>query len=181
GLLDKIKSALSGSQSQISKDDINTLKTNENTVKLSLTQINDQLSKLAFVKAVYENKWNIFSGVTIGILSTYLISQVFIPYYKLGNEIKKLKFEETTLINSRIDTEKSYFLRRIDDKTFRMIISGKQSQILNTKAEIKLKQQARSVLLRERINPLYAGKLIKEKISKIKVKNKPADVKTLTI
>ncbi|MCX6822299.1 MAG: hypothetical protein NTW30_06000, partial [Candidatus Aenigmarchaeota archaeon] len=170
GLLDKIKSALSGSQSQISKDDINTLKTNENTVKLSLAQINDQLSKLAFVKTVYENKWNIVSGIVIGIISTYLIAEVFIPYVKLGMDIRKLKFEEASLIKSRVEAEKSYFLRRIDEKTFRTVLSGKQGQIYKITADRKLKEQARSSLIRERINPLYAGKLIREKMAKMKLR-----------
>jgi hypothetical protein len=170
GLLDKIKGMLSGSQSQISKDDINTLKNNENTVKLSLSQINDQLSRLAFIKAIYENKWNIVSGLIIGTISTYLITLVLIPYFKLGMEIRKLKFDFTSLTKSRIEAEKSYFLRKIDDKTFRSVLSGKQGQIYKTTADIKLKEQARSQLLRERVNPLYMVKLIKEKTSKIKSK-----------
>jgi hypothetical protein len=170
GLLNKIKETLSGSQSHISKDDINTLKSNENSVKLSLTQINDQLNKLAFIKTVYENKWNIFSGIVIGIVSSYLLILVFIPYFELGMEIRKLRFEEASLIKSRVEAEKSYFLRRIDDKTFRTVLSGKQGQIYKTTADIKLKEQARSQILRERVNPLYLVKLIKEKTSKMRTK-----------
>jgi 5-hydroxyisourate hydrolase-like protein (transthyretin family) len=172
GLLNKIKEMLSGSQSHIEKDDINTLKTNENSVKLSLAQINDQLNKLAFVKTIYENKWNIVSGITIGIISTYLVVLVFVPYFRLGLEITKLNFEKTSLIKSRVETEKNYFLRKIDEKTFRTIISGKQSQIYKITSDIKLKEQARPQLFRERINPMYLGKLIKEKIAKIRSKNK---------
>jgi hypothetical protein len=178
GLLNKIKETLAGSQSHIEKDDINTLKSNENSVKLSLAQINDQLNKLAFVKTIYENKWNIISGITIGIISTYLVVLVFVPYFKLGPEIRKLKFEKESLIKSRVETEKSYFLRRMDEKTFRNIISLKQSQILKTTADIKLKEQARSQLFREKINPLYVGKLIKEKIKK-KNLNQTNNAKTL--
>jgi parallel beta-helix repeat protein len=170
GILNRIKETLSGSQSYINKDDINTLKTNENSVKLSLAQINDQLNKLAFVKTIYENKWNIISGITIGMISSYLIILVFVPYFKLGMEIRKLKFEEASLAKSRVETEKSYFLRKIDEKTFRTILSGKQGQIYKITAERKLKEQARSELLRERINPLYLGKLMREKMSKIKSK-----------
>jgi hypothetical protein len=170
GLLNKIKETLSGSQSHISKDDINTLKSNENSVKLSLTQINDQLNKLAFIKTVYENKWNIISGIVIGIVSSYLLILVFIPYFELGMEIRKLRFEEASLIKSRVEAEKSYFLRRIDDKTFRTVLSGKQGQIYKTTADIKLKEQARSQILRERVNPLYLVKLIKEKTSKMRTK-----------
>jgi hypothetical protein len=172
GLLNKIKEMLSGSQSQINKDDINTLKSNEKSVKLSLAQINDQLNKLAFVKTIYENKWNIVSGITIGIISTYLIVLVFVPYFRLGLEITKLNFEKTSLVKSRVETEKNYFLRKIDEKTFRTIISGKQSQIYKITSDIKLKEQARPQLFRERINPMYLGKLIKEKIAKIRSKNK---------
>jgi len=170
GLLNRIKETLSGSQSYINKDDINTLKTNENSVKSSLAEINDRLNKLAFIKIIYENKWNITSGIVIGIFSTYLTVLVFVPYLRLGMEIRKLKFEEASLVKTRVETEKSYFLRKIDEKTFRTILSGKQGQIYKITAERKLKEQDQSALLRERINPLYLGKLIREKMSKIKSK-----------
>jgi hypothetical protein len=169
GMLKKIKETIAGSQARIDRDDINTLKSNENFVKLSLTQINDQLNKLAFIKTVYENKWNIVNGIVIGILSTYLVALVFVPYSRLGLEIRKLKFEEASLTKTRIETEKSYFLRRIDEKTFRTVLSGKQGQIYKITAERKLKEQARSELLRKRMNPLYFGRWIREKISKNKI------------
>jgi len=173
GLLNRIKTTLSGSQSYISKDDINTLKTNENTAKLSLAQINDQLNKLAFVKTIYQNRWNIISGTIIGIISSYFIILVFIPHHKLTMEIRKLKFEEQSLTKSRVEAEKSYFLRKIDDKTFRSVLSGKQGQIYKITADLKLKEQARTELLHERMNPMYLGKVIKEKISKKKAVNRP--------
>jgi hypothetical protein len=128
------------------------------------------LNKLAFIKIIYENKWNITSGIVIGIFSTYLTVLVFVPYLRLGMEIRKLKFEEASLVKTRVETEKSYFLRKIDEKTFRTILSGKQGQIYKITAERKLKEQDQSALLRERINPLYLGKLIREKMSKIKSK-----------
>ncbi len=170
-LLEKIKGMVSESQSHITKDNINTLKTNENTVKLSLSQINDQLSRLAFTKIIYQNKWNIVSGIVITLLSIHLTTKIFIPYYRLGKEIIKLKFDYSALVKSRIETEKSYFLRKIDDKTFRTILSMKQSQIHNLTSQIKMKEQERYQALLQRLNPFVMRTRIKKILSKIIPKN----------
>jgi hypothetical protein len=55
-----------------------------------------------------------------------LLPQVALPYYRLGKEIKKLVEEEKSLVASRVEIEKQYFLRKIDEKTFFTLMADKQ-------------------------------------------------------
>jgi hypothetical protein len=89
-----------------------------------------------------------------------------VPYYRLGKEVKNLKFEEELVAKSRVETEKNYFLRKIDEKTFRAIISEKQSQIYKITTGIKMKEQAQLELLHHRLNPVYFGKWLMKKRTK---------------
>jgi hypothetical protein len=171
-LLNKIKGTKADSNTAMEKDDINRLKQSNDFIQSSLKQINDGLNKLAFLKMIYKNKWNIFSGITIGIVSTYLVVQVLVPYSRAELEIRKLILERDSLVKSRIETEKSYFLRKIDEKTFRSILTDRQGKIYKLKSMIDLKNEAKNNLIRTRLNPAYFGKWIKEKITKIRPKQK---------
>lgn len=173
-LLNQIKGKKTDSASAMEGDDINRLKQYDDFIQSSLKQINDELNKLAFLKMIYENKWNIVTGMAIGLVSTYLVTLIMIPYFRIEFEIRKLLLERASLAKSRVVTTKSYFLRKIDEKTFRSIITDRQGKIYKLKSMIELKQQAKSDLVRERLNPLYGVKLIKQKITKIRSKKKKA-------
>ncbi len=173
-LLNQIKGKKSDSASAIEGDDINRLKEYDNFIQSSLEQINDELNKLAFLKLIYENKWNILTGVTIGLVSTYVVTLIVIPYFRIEFEIRKLILEGESLKKARVKTTKSFFLRKIDEKTFRSLITDRQGNIYKLKSMIDLKQQAKHNLVRERLNPLYGVKLIKQKIAKMKSKEKKA-------
>jgi hypothetical protein len=170
-LLNQIKGKKADSTNAMTEDDINRLKQQNDFIQSSLKQINDELNKLAFLKTIYENKWNITSGITIGIISTYLVVQVLIPYSRLELEIRKLVLERDSLVKSRIETEKSFFLRKIDDKTFRSILTDRQGKIYKLKSMIDLKNEEKYKLVRARLNPIYFGKWIKQKITKKTIKN----------
>lgn len=171
-LLNRIKGTKTDSTSAMEGDDINQLKQQNDFIQSSLNKINDELNKLAFLKLIYENKWNIVTGLTIGLISTYLVTLIVIPYFRIEFEIRKLILERASLKKSRVVTTKSFFLRKIDDRTFRSIITDRQGKIYKLKSMIELKQQAKSNLIHERLNPLYAGKLIREKIAKMRSKKK---------
>jgi len=171
-LLNQIKGKKADSTNAMTEDDINRLKQQNDFIQSSLKQINDELNKLALLKIIYENKWNITSGITIGIISTYLVVQVLIPYSRLELEIRKLVLERDSLVKSRIETEKSFFLRKIDDKTFRSILTDRQGKIYKIKSMIDLKNEEKYNLLRRRLNPLYFGKWVRETFSKIRLKKK---------
>jgi len=165
-LLNQIKGKKADSTTAMNEDDINRLKQQNDFIQSSLKQINDQLNKLAFLKVIYENKWNITSGITIGIVSTYLIVQVIIPYSRIEFELRKLVLERDSLVKSRIETEKSFFLRKIDDRAFRSIVTEGQGKIYKLKSMIDLKNEEKNKLLRARLNPIYFGKVVKQKFSK---------------
>ena len=171
-LLNRIKGTKSESATALEQDDIIRLRQQNDFIQSSLKQINDELNNLALLKAIYENKYSIVTGLAIGLVSTYLVTQIVIPYFKIQLEIRNLILERASLSKSRVETTKSFFLRKIDEKTFRTIISDRQGKIYKLKSMIDLKNEEKSNLLRERLNPLYMGKLIREKISKIRSKKK---------
>lgn len=140
------------------EDKLSLILENYRNIKLGIDFINSEKEKLQFKKFLYENKWNITLQVSIAAISIYLIGYVLIPFAKLSAEIAKLSFEERSLIQSRIAAEKQYFLRKIDEQTFRKIIEEKQSQILKIKASIQLKREQRKELIKRRLNPFYALK-----------------------
>jgi hypothetical protein len=164
----KIEEEINNSKTAFNQDRLDLIKTSEQNIKSYIAQIDLELKKLAFLKFVYENKWNIVSGVAIGSFIIYLITQVFAPFVRLSWEIRKLMVEEATLVRSRIETEKQYFLRKIDEKTFRSIITQKQSQILKLRATINLKNEERANLLNAKLNPLQIAKSIRANFLKIK-------------
>jgi len=128
--------------------------------------IQSEMDRLSLRKIMYANKWTITYGIIIGLVSAYLAIQILVPFVKLSKEIVSLQFEKATLVQSRKETEKEYFLRKIDEQTFRRIVTEKHSQILKLTSTIKLKRQQRVDLLKKRLNPLSFGEYVKSKLSK---------------
>jgi len=146
----------------IQKDDFNFIVEMYRSIKSNIDYVNSEKEKLGFKKFLYENKWNISLQFCVAAFSIYIIGYVIIPFAKLSAEIAKLSFEEKSLVQSRIAAEKQYFLRKIDEQTFRKIIEGKQAQILKVRASLALKKKQRIELIKKRLNPFYALKGSKE-------------------
>jgi len=103
----------------------------------------------------------------MGMITIYLVPQVLIPLYKIQNKIRNLKNEEEILVSSRVATEKQYFMRKIDEKTFSNIMITKQDKILKTRASISEKEKEAKEIIETRLKPV--GILRRLKRSKPKV------------
>jgi len=170
-LEDKIKSIQSiieNARIAVQEDNLELLKNYSDDIDRDVEYINSEKERLSFRKIMYANKWTITYGLIIGLVSAYLAIQIFAPFFKLSQEIVKLTFEKNALVQSRKEAEKQYFLRRIDEQTFRRIVEQKHSQALKLSSTINLKKQQRRNLIRKRLNPLYIGELIKSKLTKKK-------------
>jgi hypothetical protein len=165
-IVTKIQNTVQDSKTSVQEDDLDSLKQYENTIKLDMEQINVELDRLAFQKLIYENKYNIADGISIGIISVYLIVRVLVPFVRISTEITKLTFQQASLINTRKSTEKQYFTRTIDEPTFRKIVTDVHAKVMNLTSTINLKKQQRIDLVKKGLNPLTLGEYIKKKLSK---------------
>ncbi len=110
--------------------------------------------------------WIILS-IFIFIYVSYLIFEVLKPYLKITKMISSLKAQEKDLIKARIETQKQFFMRKIDEKTFREMIVKRQHEILTIRAKIKNLTDEKQVLMKRVWNPLYTVKWLKSVLSKI--------------
>ena len=162
-LITKIQKAVQDSRTAVQEDNLDQLKQYENTISFDMEQINAELDRLFLQKIIYENKYNIVAGISIGVILTYLIVRVIVPFIRITTEITQLTFKEASLIKSRKATEKQYFMRTIDEPTFRKIVTDVHAKVMNLTSTIKMKKEQRVNLLKKRLNPLSLGEYIKSK------------------
>ena len=79
-------------------------------------------------------------------------------FVRLGREISSLSKQEKSLVKARVETEKQYFKRVIDEKAFRKILVEGQAKILRVRGSLKTKRESRKALLKERLNPFSKKK-----------------------
>jgi len=170
GILAKVKEGLAIANSSIQADDLETLSKSMVEVENNINSINSKLLGLRIQKFLYENKWNILVGSIVVMFSVYVSVEIIIPFYKLTKEVKELEFEKNSLINSRIETEKQFFLRKIDEKTFRNIISEKQSQLYKITASLNLKKEERRKLVVTRLSPVYLYRRLETAVKMLRKK-----------
>jgi len=152
-LAGNIKTALSNAQSSITQDDLKKLETHIRFAGNNLDLIENRLSQLGVVRLLAENKFNIAGGMLIAILLSFMITQIIIPYIRLGKDIRILINEEKNLVGTRQATEKQYFTRKIDEKTFNVIMISGQGKILKARSQIKIKKDTRSNLIKSKLTP----------------------------
>jgi hypothetical protein len=164
--VDESKSDIDTAKTAIENDDLNALQNYISKLEEKVNSLSSTLPSFGVQKFLVDNKWNITDGVLLIVASVYLTTQVLIPYVKLTAEMTKLRFEELTQSASRKKTETQYFLRKIDEQTFRRIVSEKHSQVLKLQSTITLKKQQRSDLMRKKLNPMSLVEYIKNKMAR---------------
>jgi len=167
-LLKESKDYLNRANNAVNSDNLKLLQESLAKLQANLDSISKALPGLKYQKFLLENKWNI-TMVCIGtIFATYLVSQVIHPFYKLGLEIKNLSELEKSLVKARVEAEKQFFMRKIDEQTFQAIMIEKQGKILHARALIKKKLEERRNLLKERLHPMSMVRWVKSGFSKAK-------------
>jgi len=149
-LLNKINAAFDA----IENDNLNLLSSLSIEIKREFTQLSNDILGLQLIKFISLNKWNIAGIVISSLIAFYIINQIWLPYYRLRKEITALQREEKSLIKSRVETEKQYFLRKIDEKTFFTIMAQKQGEILKVRGKIKNLEEELSKLIIKKLHPL---------------------------
>ena len=84
-------------------------------------------------------------------------------------------------MNTRIETEKQYFSRRIDEKTFNLMMIQGQEKVLKTRSTIKHMQETKKTLVKSKLTPTSLYNWIKSGPRKIanKIHRKKTSFKNL--
>lgn len=191
----EIETLIKESDLSIKTDNLNNLKKQVGEIKLKVGYIENKLLTLKIKRFLLENKWNLILLVILILIFSYLITQVIYPYFKLSREIRILEEKNQELVNSRKETEKKYFLRKIDEKIFKDILVKTQQKIFEVRGEIIRKKETKASLLKEKLVPItlliwiislpvsffrYLKGLViklKDKIGNIKLKDKIRNIK----
>ena len=164
--INDIKEIINKTRLAVQQDKFGIVKSYYDRANSDVAFINSEKSKLEFKKLLYENKWNILLITILGAVSAYLIGYILVPFLKISTEITKLTFEKNSLLHSRKAAQVQYFMRKIDEQTFRRIVEEKQSQILKVRSSISLKKKERIELVKRRLNPLSLIRIINQKLRK---------------
>jgi hypothetical protein len=152
--LERLSKALADAYASIEADDLEELKRLNDEIDRTLRDAEARLLALWLRKLLLEHKWFIITGLILGFITAYWITQVTLPYRGLEKEIAELQAKERELVKAREATEMDYFHRRIDESTFRAIMIERQSDILRIRESIKLKANERSMLIATKLNPV---------------------------
>jgi len=172
-LIQQAKIVLQNANSSISSDQVNVLANSISDLKNNINYVSTSLTLLRGQRFLSQNSWLIILLIISSILTIYFVPEVFIPLNKVENEIKKFRNEEKNLVSSRVETEKQYFLRKIDENTFSKIMITKQDNILKLRGTIHEKENDRTKIL-TRTHPKEIAKWFASGI-----KNLPKNIKKL--
>jgi len=140
-LLKNVNDSLSSDQATALENSLAELKNNIDIAK-------PVLSNMLLQGFLFRNSWLIALLVIFSLTTMYMVPQVLLPLNKKEKELTELKEEEKNLVATRIETEKQYFMRKIDENTFTKIMIGKQDKILRTRAAIKEKETERTKIIK---------------------------------
>jgi hypothetical protein len=140
-------------RADIRNDDTASLLTDVKTMGNFIGEIEAAIPTLMILKFILDNKYILTGIIIVSILISYLATQVLIPSSRLGKEITNLTKKEKVLIQTRVNTEKQYFKRQIDEVTFHKILVSKQEEILRTRGLITTKRKERGILVTKGLSP----------------------------
>jgi len=165
--IEQARNIITNTMGSIENDNLNLVKASVLDLEKLMNSMNQQLPTLEIQKFLIVNRWYLSFTAVMVIIATYMINQVVIPFHRLGLYIKSLSDEEQTLVEARKKAEKQYFMRMIDEKTFRGIMLDKQAKILRSRAALERSKKERSTLVREKVSPKAMGRWFKNGFIKV--------------
>lgn len=147
-LIGQSKALLNNANSSISNDQANVLQNSLADLQNNVVNARSILTSLRTQKFLFQNAWLIGLLIVMSMTTMYMVPQVLIPLNKKDKELSELKEEEEALVLARVETEKQYFMRKIDENTFSKIMIGKQDRILKVRAMIKERENEKSEIIK---------------------------------
>jgi len=152
-MVEKSKAFLQNANSSIASDQIDVLSASLANLISNNQLVESRLGGLRTQAFLLQNAWLIGLFVVMSFTTMYMVPQVLLPLNKKEKELSELKEEEETLVLSRVETEKQYFMRKIDENTFSKIMIGKQDRILKLRTQIRERESERIQIIKS-VSPL---------------------------
>ncbi len=154
----------------IEMNDLKSLEASFSNIKKISSDVEKKLregeSKIIYAIISKNAHWIILSAVVL-VYIIYLVINVLFPYLRYKKMLKKFIEKEKELVKARIETEKQFFMRKIDEKTFRELIVKRQHEIISTRVKIKELKSEMQSLIRESISPVKMIFWVKETLKKL--------------
>jgi hypothetical protein len=154
---DSAMHAVEMAMADIDRDDLDGLEMEVKNLGNLMWDIESSIAGLLIYKFLFDNVWYITGILVLSILIIYMVTQILLPFSRLGREIVALGKKEFELVQTRISTEKQYFKRQISEATFNKILIKKQEEILRSRGLLTAKKKERGVLIKTRISPRALG------------------------
>jgi hypothetical protein len=161
GQKEKIETLIANAYASIEGDDLTGLKANVNDAKTEMQNTFSLVESMRILQLIAEYRWYIIIAVIIIIIVSYLVAEILLPLRRLDKEIRGLSREEKSLVKARVETEKQYFKRVIDEKTFKSVLAEGQGKIMRAKGSLSTKKELRNALIKEKLSPRAFGGWIK--------------------
>ncbi len=176
-MVEKSKALLQNANSSIASDQIDVLSASLANLTTNNQLVTSRLGGLRTQAFLLQNAWLITLFVIMSFTTMYMVPQVLLPLNKKENELKELKEEEEALVISRVETEKQYFMRKIDENTFSKIMISRQDRILKVRAQIREREGERTQLIKA-VSPLAMATWFVNGIKGMpqKIKNSPKSI-----
>jgi len=176
-MVEKSRALLQNANSSIASDQIDVLSASLANLTSNNQLVESKLSGLRNQAFLLQNAWLIGLFVIMSLTTMYMVPQILLPLNKKEKQLSELKEEEETLVLSRVETEKQYFMRKIDENTFSKIMIGKQDRILKLRTQIREKENERTQLIKA-VSPLAMATWLANGIKGIpkKIKNSPKSI-----
>ncbi len=157
GKLDALRSSLAASIARgykaIENDDLGGLSSLAAESKGYSGQLFNDMAGMQLLKFLLLNRVNIAMMSVFALGMIYTVTQIWMPYYSLRNEITRLKQDEKSLVASRVEAEKQYFLRKINEQTFFTIMSQKQGEILKLRGRLDTRNKELAGFVMNKLHP----------------------------
>jgi hypothetical protein len=176
-MVEKSKALLQNANSSIASDQIDVLSASLASLTSNNQLVESRLGGLRNQAFLLQNAWLIGLFVVMSFTTMYMVPQVLLPLNKKEKELSELKEEEEALVISRVETEKQYFMRKIDENTFSQLMIGKQDKILKIRAQIRERESERIQIIKS-VSPLAMATWFANGIKGIpqKIKNSPKSI-----
>jgi hypothetical protein len=141
----------------VQSDDSTSLGNNVDELAALVIGMENSMTLLSIYKFVLDNRLYIITIIVLSIMISYMVTQVLLPFSRLGKDMVLLAKKEKELVLTRVNTEKQYFKRQIDERTFQSILAKKQEEILKTRGQLSEMTNERNNLIKSRLSPVSLG------------------------
>ncbi|MDY6777020.1 MAG: hypothetical protein SVU32_00005, partial [Candidatus Nanohaloarchaea archaeon] len=149
--LQELQRRLEFARTAIRNDDRRVLKKQVDRAEEIAANIRGQLRAKAFKHFVLTNWWKWVLEFIAAYITFFLVTMVFIPYYRLRSEYLNTQEQLDNAIEARKKAEKQYFKRQIDRDTFMNIMTEQQDEILELRSRRDELEEELATAIRDRL------------------------------